>query len=252
MYVSQLAPSAHSAVIPAFGFASGATTLENLFAPQPAEKLAAGEAAFWEGDPASHIVQVVEGCLRLYRILSDGRRAIMGFSFGGEVLGISCLDAYLYTAEAVTPVRVRRLSRSRLQAMTDGSGQLRQHLLTKIFEEMGAAQQHIIVLGQLGAEERVAHFLVSAARRTGADRSRPIVIELPMTRLDIADYLGLTIETICRVLSKLKRDGLISLEGRHRVVLRRLNNLQELASDMDDTELPEQPVAARHSATWPH
>jgi CRP/FNR family transcriptional regulator len=252
MYSSHLVPSTRSTALPSFSLPSEALTLEGLFAPQPAEKLAAGEAVFWEGDVASHLFQIAEGCLRLYSILPDGRRAIMGFRFAGEVLGISSQDAYLYTAEAVTPVRLRRLSRSRLHAIEEGTDQLRPLLLAKVFEEMGAAQRHIIVLGQLGAEERVAHFLVSAARRTGADRSRPIGIELPMTRLDIADYLGLTIETVCRVFSKLKRNGLISLDGRHRVVLRRLRDLQELAGAMDDNETAGQRVMAQHPAAWPH
>ena len=92
------------------------------------------------------------------------------------------------------------------------------------------------MLGQLGAEERAAHFLVSAARRTGADRKRPAAIELPMTRQDIADYLGLTIETVSRVISKFKRDGLVALEGRHRVILRRMSDLLELAGEFDDAE----------------
>jgi CRP/FNR family transcriptional regulator len=218
------------------GMPSEALTLENLFAAQPADKFAAGEGVFWEGDAASDIFQITEGCLRLYRVLPDGRRAIMGFRFAGEMLGLSCEGSYCYTAEAVTSVRLRRLSRARLRVMGEGTGQLQSLLLTKIFEEIRAAQQHIIVLGQLGAEERAAHFLVSAVRRTGADRMRPVAIELPMTRQDIADYLGLTIETVCRVMSKLKRDGLISLEGRHRAILLRMADLQQLAGEFDDAE----------------
>ena len=93
-------------------------------------------------------------------------------------------------------MRLRRLRRARLRAIAEGAEHLQPFLLAEIFEEIRAAQQHIIVLGQLGAEERVAHFLVSAARRTGADRKRPVAIDLPMTRQDIADYLGLTIETV--------------------------------------------------------
>jgi CRP/FNR family transcriptional regulator, anaerobic regulatory protein len=236
MYTSHLLPSAGSATFPVFGLPSEALTLESLFAVHPADKFAAGEGVFWEGDAASDIFQISEGCLRLYRMLPDGRRAIMGFRFAGEMLGLSCEGTYGYTAEAVTPVRLRRLSRARLRAMSEGAGLLQSQLLTKVFEEIRAAQQHIIVLGQLGAEERAAHFLVSAARRTGVDRKRPVVIELPMTRQDIADYLGLTIETVCRVMSKLKRDGLVKLEGRHRMILLRMGDLQQLAGEFDDAE----------------
>lgn len=249
MYSSHLLPSAGSAVPSVFDGPTEPLTLDCLFAGQPADKFAAGEGVFWEGDTASDICQIVEGCLRLYRILPDGRRAIMGFRFAGETLGLSCEGTYCYTAEAVTPVRLRRLSRARLRAMGEEVRPLQPLLLAKVFEEIRAARQHIIVLGQLGAEERTAHFLVSAARRTGADRRRPVTIELPMTRQDIADYLGLTIETVCRVLSKLKRDGLVALEGRHRIVLLRMTDLQHLAGEFDDAE-PQAPTWT--PAKWPH
>ena len=253
MYTSHLAPAADRAVLPAFGLPSEALTLESLFGAQPMDKLAAGAAAFWEGDAASSVFQIAEGCLRLYRILPDGRRAIMGFVFAGETLGLSCQGSHRYTAEAVTPVRLRRISRARLRAMGEGAEQLQSLLLAKIFEEMSAAQQHIIVLGHLGAEERVAHFLVSAACRTGADQKRPVTIDLPMTRQDIADYLGLTIETVCRALSKLKREGLIAVEERHKVILLRMGRLQELAGEIGELAEPSGAQASlKQAASWSH
>jgi CRP/FNR family transcriptional regulator len=220
-------PVSHLALVPARPALPRppAVTLESLFAAQPVEKLAAGEAVFWEGDGAAHLFQVVEGWLRLYRLLPDGRRAVLGFCGAGELLAVACPGTYPYTAEAVTPVRLRRLGRGRVQAEA-----LRPALQAQICAELAAAQEHVVVLGQLGAEERVAHFLVTAARRPGARRA----VELAMTRQDMADYLGLTIETVCRALSKLKRAGLIGLEGRHRVVLRRPGALQRLAGALDN------------------
>lgn len=234
MYASHLLPQAGGAAYRNPGPPLDAPTLDAMLALQPVERLAAGEAAFWEGDAASHLFQIVEGCLRLYRILADGRRAIIGFRFGGETLGMACQNTYGYTAEAVTAVRLRRISRSRIRAATDGADLLQPVLMTRIFEEMAAAQRHIIVLGQLGAEERVANFLLSSARRTGSDRKRPVAIELPMTRLDIADYLGLTIETVCRVISKFRREGIIAPEGRHRIVLNDIEAMLHLAGEMDE------------------
>lgn len=250
MYSSHLASSGRHVPFAALGLTPEATTLEGLFAAQPAETFAAGQAVFWEGDASTHVFQIVEGCLRLYRILPDGRRAVIGFTFGGEVLGVSFQGPYLYTAEAVTPVRLRRISRRRMIEMAaSSSGMLRQQLMDKMYEEMSAAQHLIIVLGQLSAEERVANFLVSAAQRTGADRRKPVAVELPMSRLDIADYLGLTIETVCRVFSKLKREGLIALEGRHHVILRGIATLLDLAGEMDEERpcgirIPARPEAA--------
>ncbi|WP_262031979.1 helix-turn-helix domain-containing protein [Microvirga sp. Mcv34] len=247
MYASHLAPSTSGAPLPPFDIQAGPSTLASAFASRPMETLAAGEAAFWEGDAASHAVQVVDGCFRLYRILADGRRAIMGFVFAGETLGLSCQGTYRYTAEAITRGQVRRLGRSQLQAMTEGSERLRSLVLAHILEEMNAAHHHIIVLGQMGAEERVAHFLVSAAHRTGADCECPVAIEVPMTRLDIADYLGLTLETVSRVMSRFRRDGLIALEGRSRVVLRRMSRVQELAGEVEEDLCSTSCMTA-----WPH
>jgi CRP/FNR family transcriptional regulator len=192
-----------------------------------------GEAVFWESDTATHVFQVMGGCLRLYRILPDGRRAITGFAFCGELLGTSLEGSYLHTAEAVTPVRLRRLPGSRFHALVDACEHLRPQLFARMCAEMRAAQQHIVALGRLGAEERVVRFLLSTAWATGADRTRPITIKLPMSRLDIADYLGLTIETVCRTLTKLKHDRFIALDGRHTILLRRMADLRELACDID-------------------
>ncbi|MBB4040341.1 CRP/FNR family transcriptional regulator [Microvirga flocculans] len=234
MYSSHLTSLARGAAHPAFALQSNELTLESLFAAQPAERLPSGAAAFWEGDPATHLLQVAEGCLRLYRVLGDGRRAVIGFRFVGELIGISCYGSYSYTAEAVTHVRIRRITRTRLQAREQEIPEIRPLVMAKMFQEMDAAQRHIIVLGQLGAEERVAHFLVSAAMRMGGEQGEAVLIDLPMTRLDIADYLGLTIETVCRAMSKLKHHGIIALDGRHSVTVLRLSDLRSMAGDVDD------------------
>src|SRR6516225_5466494 len=93
--------------------ADQAPTLNDLFKRQPTETFSAGEALFWEGDPAGQIFDVLEGVLRVYRIMPDGRRAIMGFIRPGDVLGVSFQNRYLFTAEAVTEVKVRRFARGR-------------------------------------------------------------------------------------------------------------------------------------------
>ena len=136
---------------------------------------------------------------------------------------------YPFTAEAVTPVRLRRLPRRRFDELVDGSRDLRSLLLTEISSEMAAAQDQIIRLGRTAADERVATFLLDIARRTGADVVTPVEIDVPFGRLDIADYLGLTVETISREISKLKRDGLISTMGPHKIILRRLRGLRAIA-----------------------
>jgi CRP/FNR family transcriptional regulator len=161
--------------------------------------------------------------------MQDGRRAILGFSYAGELLGVSFRNIYPFTAEAVTPVRLRRLARHRFHNLVDGNRILRSQLLTEISSEMTAAQDQIMRLGRTAADERVATFLLHIARRTGADALTPVEINVPFGRLDIADYLGLTVETVSRELSKLRRDGLISMMGPHNIILRRLRSLRAIA-----------------------
>ena len=213
----------------------GGPTLQALFLPQVAETFAPPRALFWEGDAAGHVFLVLEGCLRLYRIVQDGRRAILGFSYAGELLGVSFSAIYPFTAEAVTPVRLRRLARHRFNELVDNSQDLRSQRLAAICSEMTAAHDQIMRLGRTAADERVATFLLDIARRTGADAVTPVEIDVPFGRLDIADYLGLTVETVSRELSKLKRDGLISMRGPHKIILRRLGRLRDVARmDVDE------------------
>ena len=124
MFSPDLLPATRSAP-PAYPLVSEPADLSQIFVRQPIEKLQPGEAVFCEADPATDLVQVTEGCLRRYRILPDGRRAITGFAFPGDVLGLASMDQYSYTAEAVTPVKLRRVSRRRFHALVDDSAQLR-------------------------------------------------------------------------------------------------------------------------------
>jgi CRP/FNR family transcriptional regulator len=168
--------------------------------------------------------------------MEDGRRAILGFSYAGDLLCLPACGTYLFTAEAVTPIRFRRLSRQRLNDLVEESADLRAQLHAEICNEMRDAQDHIVRLGRTGADERVATFLLSMAQRAGACMMAPVEIHVPFGRLDLADYLGLTVETISREISKLKHDGLISTNGPHRITLRQMRLLREVAR-MNDPEL---------------
>lgn len=251
MYASQKVISLRGMPLAASDSSPTTVAIENLFGSLPTDKIAAGRALFREGDAASQVFEIESGCVRLYRILPNGRRAVIGFGYAGDVLGVGCKGTYLVTAEAITPVRFRRLARGRLQAMAAESDLIQSFVTAKLREEVSTSQQHIVVLGQLRAEERLAYFLVSAARRARQDPSRPAVLELLMTRLDIADHLGLTIETVCRLMSKLKRIGLIASQGRHWLVLRRMNDLRNLAGELVDAGDAGQFTLMQSSARWP-
>jgi CRP/FNR family transcriptional regulator len=206
-----------------------APTLRDLFKGQPTHGYYANEAIFWEGEPAGQIFHVLEGVLRVYRILAGGRRAIVGFIYPGEVLGISVQSRYLFTAEAVTDAEVRRFSRERFISLVNESPALRPQLFTLLCDEMSAAQGQMLLLGHKSAEERVASFLLAIRRKSAVGND----VALPMGRLDIADYLGLTIETVSRTMTNLTRRGLIAAAGRHTLILRRPSALRNIAGTYD-------------------
>jgi CRP/FNR family transcriptional regulator len=164
--------------------------------------------------------------LRLYKALPDGRRQITGFLSAGHLLGLSLNDLHLYTAEAITPVNLRRYPRAWFDRLVDEVPGLARRLLAATSDELRAAQDQMLLLGRKTAEERIASFLLMLAdREHGAN-----AVQVAMSRSDIADYLGLTMETVSRMLAKMKHEGIIALPSTARVELRDRKRLEELAS----------------------
>jgi len=189
----------------------------------------AHQTIFTETDPAHHVFNVTSGAVKLYKLLADGRRQITGFMFPGDFLGVALNDSYAYSAEAITPVTMCRYERARLEALLDEYPSLEKRLLTITANELIAAQDQMLLLGRKSAEERLVTFLLSLAQRA-ARRGLPAEpVHLPMSRSDIADYLGLTVETVSRTFSRLKREGLIALEGSDRVRFASRENLAAIA-----------------------
>ncbi|MCX5514646.1 Crp/Fnr family transcriptional regulator [Kaistia algarum] len=225
-------------------------TLQGVFSRQPIEKFEPGAAVFWEGDEAEHVFEVVEGVLRVYKILGDGRRVITGFMYPGDLIGVSLKDRYLYTAEAVTRIQVRRFGHNRFQEEINRSPELRPQLFARLCDEMAAAQDQMVLLARKSAEERVASFLLHIARRLDNGHPPLRVVEVPMTRLDMADYLGLTIETVSRIMTRLTSRGVIAPSGRHAIIVRKSDKLTALAGEIeaDHNASP----AYTKQAVWPN
>lgn len=164
---------------------------------------------FEQGALAGSVFNVTGGVVRLYKSLPDGRRQITGFALPGDFLGLALMDRYGVTAEAVSPVRACRFARSAFVSYIDD----KPHLLKRLHEfaghELSLAQDQMLLLGRKSAEEKVAAFLVNLQTRYSRIGHTSVTIELPMSRQDIADYLGLTIETISRTLTKLAREKTI-------------------------------------------
>lgn len=211
-------------------------TLSDVFLRQPCEHLAGGQSLFFEGDEARHVFEVTEGSLRVFRIIADGRRVITGFAHQGDVVGVSLRSAYPYSAEAICETRVRRLSRRSFDAVTQENEVLRDQVFARLCDEMAAAQDQMVLLSSKTAEERLCTFLLKHMKRTLATQALQPVLDIPMTRLDMGDYLGLTIETVSRTISKLIARGVISPVGRHAIRVNNPSLLAQMAGDGDECE----------------
>ena len=211
--------------------ANRAADLRQILLSRPATGLRAGQSLFWQGDRSQSVFLVTAGTLRLSRLLVDGRRGVIGFPFAGEIIGLSAKGVHEYSAEAVTDVRVHSLPRERLYALASGAPHLHEDLLSVIRDEVSATQDQLITLCQKNAEERVASFLPLIAGKSGREVGGQIEVKVPMSRLDVADYLGLTVETVCRAITKLKRQNHITLIGRHTIILRRPAELARFAGN---------------------
>lgn len=177
-----------------------------------------GAEIYAQGDKAQTVYQVVFGAVRVFRLLADGRRQISAFHLPGEVFGFECSADHRFFAEAIcaTGVRAFRLN---------GGVDMSRDLLPLALSGLAKAQEHQLVLVRQSASERLAAFLLDLAERQGGLEQ----FDLPMSRLDIADYLGLTIETVSRTLTRFKVKGIIGLPSLRRVTVRKWGPLQQLA-----------------------
>jgi len=172
---------------------------------------------FVETEPARCVFNLTEGVVKIYKMLPDGRRQVTGFIFPGDFLGLVQSPFYAYTAETVTEAKLCQFPRKRLEALLDKLPDLGDRLLGMASHELAIAQEQMILLGRKSARERVASFflmLSKAAQRRG-EQGNPISI--PMQRGDIADYLGLTPETVSRTISRFNAQRLIQIKDDEQV-----------------------------------
>jgi len=186
-------------------------------------------ALFWEGDEAEFCYKIVSGAVRVCRLLSDGRRQLADFVLPGDLLGFDASETHSFTAEAIVETVALRFPRRRLDEIALANARVGRLLLTGICERLSAAQDQILLLGRKNASEKLASFILRLAERTGTDGSAGEPLDLAMTRTDIADYLGLTIETVSRTFASFRRNGLIDLPRAQSVVITDRDALAELA-----------------------
>lgn len=196
---------------------ASSSVLEPLAAVGVTVRAERDEEIVAQGDAAGYCYLIVSGCVRTVRLMEDGRRQVGEFLFPGDLFGWDALDEHDFGAEAVTAATVRRYPRRSLDALADRDLTFAQRLRMLTAGQLRASRERMVLLGRKTASERIASFLLEMAKQMRAEGQG--LIELPMNRADIADYLGLTIETVCRGLTQFRRHGIIGVE-RSKVVVR--------------------------------
>jgi CRP/FNR family transcriptional regulator, anaerobic regulatory protein len=172
---------------------------------------ASRETAFTQEEMATSFYNLLEGVMRLYKLLPDGRRQIVGFALPGDFLGMATSARHSFSAEAIGAVVVCAFSRISFARFVEDKPHLLRRINEFLVRELSQAQDQIVLLGRRYAEERVASFLVGWRDRLVQLHDPNTTVPLPMSRQDIADFLGLTIETVSRTFTKLQRDGVIEI-----------------------------------------
>src|ERR1700687_2284768 len=169
----------------------------------------AAKTIFSEGEPANSVFGLSQGVVRLYKMLPDGRRQILAFALPGDFLGMPLADRHKFSAGAIGEVALCLCSRNALTKSIQSSPSIMRLLIEFSIRELDMAQDHLLLLGNGSAEEKVAVFLVSWRNRLARLSAFSETVPLPMRRQDIADFLGLKLETVSRTLAKLEQRKVI-------------------------------------------
>jgi len=199
---------------------------EVLRAAGSVARFSEGNEIFAEGDDSDVFYKVLSGVVRVCKFLPDGRRQIEAFHIAGDIFGMDLSGTRELSAEAVSDCTLVCYRRRTVDMLAEKDEMVTRQLLRFAMENLAHAREHCLLLGRRGAAEKVAAFLLEWADRS----SDPAVVRLAMTRQDIGDYLGLTIETVSRTFSQFERDGLITLNGTREVRLTGLDALEDIAA----------------------
>jgi CRP/FNR family transcriptional regulator len=192
----------------------------------------AGEALTMESDEVTGYATVIDGVIKLSRVLRDGRQQLVGLQFSADLMGRLYATESPLTAEAASEVELCRMPKLMLESLVGSSSELKQRLLDQSLQDLDEAREWMVTLGRKTAAERVASLLLLiAARSVGHDlpTSGSVTFDLPLVRNDMADFLGLTIETVSRQISKLRNDDTIMISGHRHVVVPDIERLRRRA-----------------------
>lgn len=192
-------------------------------------RIKAGETLYVEGDAAPYCYQIVDGVMKEYNTLEDGRRQVADFYSTGELFGISEMDEHLHTAESITACAVRCYPRDAYLKAIAASPDLSKQFLDTLMTRLHRARERLIMLGRMSASQRVATFLL----RLSSEQNTTDDIRFVMSRQDIADHLGLTIETVCRILTDFKKRRIINMQSARVFSVPRIGALTDAADGLD-------------------
>jgi CRP/FNR family transcriptional regulator len=203
-----------------------AEELERLSVLGHTRALQPGQALLWESAEAAVVANIKSGVVKLTTLSGEGREQIVGLAYPGQFIGRPFADRSVYSAVAIGPVELCLFSKPEFERFLETHPSLALDLLRRTLDDLDDARRLMLLLGRGSAEQRVATLLLSLARQCGADGA----FDLPLGRQQMADVLGLTIETVSRQLTNLKRGGVIALSGRRGVALTRADRLEALAA----------------------
>jgi len=208
-----------ASIASSFGFNAAASLVGRSFArPRPVAFYDAETEIYAQGSLAGALYRIEYGAVRIFRLLADGRRQVVAFHVAGETFGFEARAMHSFFAESIVPTGLTTVA-------IEETGHGTPELMALALESMVRAQEHLLVVGKQNALEKVAVFLVDLYERQGAEGT----IDLPMTRTDIGDYLGLTIETVSRSFSKLRSMGVIRLKSARAVEVLSLTKLRMIS-----------------------
>ena len=201
-----------------------------------------------EDDPADGVYEVVSGAVCTYRMMKEGRRQISGFYFSGDIFGLEAAEKHVLAAEAITNAKVRIAKKQALNALASRDAKVADWLLLLTALELARKQDLALILSR-SAEDRVIYFLIEMSQRISPNE---YLIALPMARQDVADYLGLTLETVSRNLRDLERRGAIKIHGRRYIVLRNqyTNERPEKLADLFEGVTGRPPKSEQELSDW--
>lgn len=212
--------------------------LERLDAIKYYRRFEAGQTIAWAGDKMDFVASVVEGVAALTQTMEDGRRQMVGLLLPSDFLGRPNRESAAYDVTATSDVTLCCFRRASFQALIEDTPHVSQRLLEMTLDELDAAREWMLLLGRKTAREKIASFLAIIARRDASLKNvgaaASLSFDLPLTREAMADYLGLTLETVSRQMSALKRDGVIELQGKRHIVVPDVEALMDETGDDTD------------------